>query len=423
MNPLLLLVCLLLLGTGETVSAQDSPLTTILPAKVKPDKLPPGKAIKITYNWDAVPMGTNYTVFVHIEDKYGNLIAQNDHQPPFPVMTSNWRGKISYTETVNFPANTPEGTYRITAGLYDKATGRQVLQVGEGAVDMGPSGYKIGEVTLDKNAPPPTLDSEGPVSLSLKGYHLTFDDEFTALSISDWGPISKKARWIAHTPTGADFGDAQFTSPESRYSPFTIVGEGLLRIRASKQDGKWRSGILSTLDPHGHGFTQQYGYWEMRAKLPKGLGTWPAFWLLSSENVVNRSLPGFEIDILEQYGVGPQALHTTVHWWYPKGGPPNRGAGNNASVGGMTDGFHTYGFLWDEKWMIFYYDGVEIWRYPTPEEAKQPMYTLVNLAMGGGWPITETPNPSDMLVDYVRIYSKDPKAPVHPSVGEAQKKK
>ena len=56
--------------------------------------------------------------------------------------------------------------------------------------------------------------------------------------------------------------------------------------------------------------------------------------------------------------------------------------------------------------MVWYFDGVELWRQPTPPEAKVPMYVLVNLALGGGWPIDKTPDPSRMLVDYVRVYAK-----------------
>ena len=59
--------------------------------------------------------------------------------------------------------------------------------------------------------------------------------------------------------------------------------------------------------------------------------------------------------------------------------------------------------------MIWYFDGVELWRQPTPEESKTPMYVLVNLALGPGWPLDKTPNPSFMLVDYIRVYAKDVK--------------
>jgi hypothetical protein len=56
--------------------------------------------------------------------------------------------------------------------------------------------------------------------------------------------------------------------------------------------------------------------------------------------------------------------------------------------------------------IIFYFDGVELRRCRTPVEARVPLYLLVDLALGSGWPIDQTPNPSRMLVDYVRAYAK-----------------
>jgi len=56
--------------------------------------------------------------------------------------------------------------------------------------------------------------------------------------------------------------------------------------------------------------------------------------------------------------------------------------------------------------IIFYFDGVELRRVPTPEEAKVPLYILANLALGGGWPIDNTPDPSHMYIDYIRAYAK-----------------
>jgi beta-glucanase (GH16 family) len=72
----------------------------------------------------------------------------------------------------------------------------------------------------------------------------------------------------------------------------------------------------------------------------------------------------------------------------------------------MTDDFHTYGALVEEKEIVWYWDGIEIWRQKTPEAAKVPLYVMVDLAMGGGWPIDKAPSPSYMYVDYVRAYAR-----------------
>lgn len=144
----------------------------------------------------------------------------------------------------------------------------------------------------------------------------------------------------------------------------------------------------------------------MRAKFPKGPGTWPAFWLLATQNLVDKTKTGYEVDIIEQYGREPNIMHSVLHW-HPIDKTQHKGIANKFVVEDMTKDFHNYGFLWDKPNMIWYFDGVELWRLPTPPEIQTPMYVLVNLALGSGWPIDKTPNPSIMYVDYVRVYAKE----------------
>jgi hypothetical protein len=102
--------------------------------------------------------------------------------------------------------------------------------------------------------------------LDLRHYKLVFDEEFSHLDVSAWGPGT---RWIAHTPWAGDFGDAQFVDPQKDF-PFSVAN-GELRIEARKgDDGKWQSGLLASVDANGNGFSLQYGYFEMRAELPAG---------------------------------------------------------------------------------------------------------------------------------------------------------
>jgi beta-glucanase (GH16 family) len=119
---------------------------------------------------------------------------------------------------------------------------------------------------------------------------------------------------------------------------------------------------------------------------------------------LDKSVTGIEIDVLEQYGVNPNALCTNVHLWYPDG--RHWADDKPFLVAGMTDDFHKYGAMVESDFITVYYDGVELRRVRTPEEAEVPLYILVDLALGGGWPIDKTPNPSYMYVDYVRAYSK-----------------
>jgi beta-glucanase (GH16 family) len=235
--------------------------------------------------------------------------------------------------------------------------------------------------------------------LDLSGYRVTFADEFNDLSVSAWGP---NTRWIAHTPWNGDFGDAAFADPQPGF-PFTVEN-GILRIEARKNErGQWQSGLLAGHDLKGNGFAQQFGYFEMRAKLPSGKGVWPAFWLMGTE----RSRYAVEVDVLEFYGHDPRALHSVYHVWSMNTVYPSRHVPHVTRLDtDLTDDYHRFGVMIDASWTTFYLDGNAYWRIETPPEFAQPLFPLLNLALGSGWPITETPNPSYMLVDYVRIYAR-----------------
>ena len=399
----LLCACVVLLPVTVMQAAPPDPKNTptILLATVPLSAVPPGRPVRIAYHWDAVPMDKEYQVFVHAKDGKSAIVFQDDHQPPYPITTAMWKGKIDYTRAVNLPADLPDGTYRLEAGVYDPKTGRVPLLAGSGVKANADLSYDIGTITIDAKAPLPRLDSDRPATLNLAGYHLTFDDEFNGpLDVSATGPGTK---WIAHTPSFTDFGDAAFANPDPGTTPFSVQ-DGVLTIEARQKNGKWTSGLLSSVDPKGNGFSQQYGYFEMSAKFPVGAGTWPAFWLLSQPSLVDKKRSGVEVDVVEQYGLSANLLHTTFHWWFAD--KPHGAVADTFNVADMTKDFHRYGFLWDERQMVWYFDGVELWRQSTPPEARVPMYVLVNLALGGGWPVDKTPNPSRMLVDYVRVYAR-----------------
>jgi beta-glucanase (GH16 family) len=133
----------------------------------------------------------------------------------------------------------------------------------------------------------------------------------------------------------------------------------------------------------------------MRARLPRGKGLWPAFWLLPKD----QSWPP-EIDVMEEIG-DPGVVYHTVH---------SRIAdqpGVKAEVPGDPDGFHTFAVAWDPQQVVWYVDGRETARKPTPPDANKPMYLLVNLAVGGHWPgvpDASTAFPARMTVRWVRAY-------------------
>jgi len=248
--------------------------------------------------------------------------------------------------------------------------------------------------------------------LQLCRYKKVFADDFNDLSVSKSN--NERARWSAHTPWNGDFGDAQFIDPidifadPEKNAPF-IVKDGILKIRARKHDnGKWTSGLLSSADPTTAGFALMYGYFEARMKLPPGPGVWPAFWL-NANNPKDDKTPSVEIDVLEYYGQFPDGFHSVWHIWDKTDPKKNSGGEIITSVpsGSLNDSFHTYGVDVTKEWIVFYLDRREIGRTPTPPEHTKPLMILVNLALGSGWPIDKTPNPSDLLVDYVYAFAPD----------------
>lgn len=235
-------------------------------------------------------------------------------------------------------------------------------------------------------------------SIDLSAYRRTFYEDFAKFDVSAWGPGSK---WIAHTPWHGDFGDAEFTDPEPGF-PFQTVSAGL-RIEARKDaDGRWHSGLISSRDHDGiggPGFAQQYGYFEIEAKLPQGNGVWPAFWLVGL-----TPKPRAEIDVFEFYGNAPHSYHANVHVWADDDARFGDGKIVELPKGAEASDFNRYGVRIDRDWVTFFFNRREVWRTPTRPEFRQPMYMLANLALGSGWPIDKVSNPSFMYIKSIAAY-------------------
>jgi beta-glucanase (GH16 family) len=153
------------------------------------------------------------------------------------------------------------------------------------------------------------------------------------------------------------------------------------------------SGVISSQPS----FSQLYGYFEMRAKIPGGKGIWPAFWLLPADET---SPP--EIDVLESVG-DPTHIYMTTH------STAQPAVGVEAHV--TPDAFHTYAVSWDKDQVIFYIDGKRIGAQKTPTDFHKPMYVLANVAVGGNWPGNpddSTHFPAIMTVDFIRAYRFGP---------------
>ncbi|WP_214071666.1 glycoside hydrolase family 16 protein [Mucilaginibacter sp. dw_454] len=160
-------------------------------------------------------------------------------------------------------------------------------------------------------------------------------------------------------------------------------------------------------------YSWQYGRIEMRAKVPPGSGTWPAFWMLGdSFHDINWPRCG-EIDIMEYLGRDSTRVHGTVHYADSLGKHQQQGVG--PVVGKPADGFHIYAVDWDEKGMTFYYDNLKYFTfdYAGMKNAdanvfKKKFYLLINLALGStddwGGLQDDSILPAKYYIDYVRVY-------------------
>ena len=201
------------------------------------------------------------------------------------------------------------------------------------------------------------------------------------------------------------------------FSPFAIV-DGALRIRAQRSDGiaaaagelpenpatrrpyDWVSGVLSSRQS----FSQQGGYFEITAKMPRGASTWPAFWLLP----VNEDHPP-ELDVVEYLGREPTRYRATCISL----GPVFHATTIQAQLD-LSEGVHRYGMMWTDTAVTFYLDdaAVACTSIVGRREYWQKFYLIVNLAIGSNkkdWvpaPDLESPSPADLMVQRVRAWQR-----------------
>ena len=254
-------------------------------------------------------------------------------------------------------------------------------------------------------ASPARADDGGKIDLC--DFKPAYADDFHDLSIAARKLDGK--RWTAHTPWNGDFGDAKFVDPAPDF-PFTLRDGGLIITAARGQGGRWRSGLIAAADSTGAGWGLQYGYFEARLRMPPGPGTWPAFWLASLKPASDSS-PGVEVDVVEYYGHATAAYSSSLHVWY-KGAEQAKSTHvvhhTPVTTGSLVDGFHDYGVRVAPDQITYYFDRAPVWRQPTPAELKTPLFPLVDLGLGSGFPIDKTPDPSELSVQYVHLYSYDP---------------
>ncbi|WP_095080731.1 family 16 glycosylhydrolase [Mesorhizobium sophorae] len=252
--------------------------------------------------------------------------------------------------------------------------------------------------------------SQFDLALDRSHLQLTFADEFNTLNLRNGSSGTWNTNFWWGGANGSSLtgnGELQWYidanyAPTSSVKPFNIQN-GVLTITAAKapdaikpyiNNYQYTSGLLTTHDS----FAQTYGYFEIRADMPEKQGAWPAFWLLPADG----SWPP-ELDAIEMTGQDPNKLLLTSH---------TNETGTHTTVSSTpyvadTGGFHKYGVLWTENELVWYFDNVEVAHAATPADMHEPMYMLVDLAVGGiaGTPADGLATPAEMQIDYIHAYS------------------
>jgi len=189
------------------------------------------------------------------------------------------------------------------------------------------------------------------------------------------------------------------------------VQNGLLTIELKQQKMEDRKYSSARLVTKGKG-DWIYGRIDVSAKLPKGLGTWPAIWMLGSTTPLKWPDDG-EIDIMEHVGFNPGFIHATTHTK-----SFNHIIGNQKTdtieVKDFDTQFHEYSVIWNKDSVTILLDNQAYYTFRNNGTGKAawpfdgPMHLLLNIAFGGNWGGAKGVNdailPAKMEIDYVRVY-------------------
>lgn len=186
--------------------------------------------------------------------------------------------------------------------------------------------------------------------------------------------------------------------------PF-VLKDGILHIMANKTPDaylgrfkglRYTSGLITTRNT----FYQNFGYFEIRARMTRGHAYWPAFWMMRQ-----RSDWPPEIDIFETGGDKPESVDMTTHW-RQDGRGKHVSTHCNVQVPNNDKEFHTYGVLWTKERMVYYIDRKPIGQFITPpglDRPDRPMYLLANLAVQKS-ANDKTPTPASLDIDWIAAY-------------------
>ena len=247
----------------------------------------------------------------------------------------------------------------------------------------------------DAAAPPqtPTAPSET----------LVWQDEFESRGLPDAGRWNYEVGRVRNN-------ERQFYTRDRLEN--ARVEDGMLVIEAHREPYQGADYTSASLTSRA---SWTYGRIEVRAKLPRGRGTWPAIWMLGL-NIREVGWPACgEIDIMEHVGFDPGRIHANIHTKaYNHVQGTNKG--NNRMISRPDEEFHVYSAAWTPEQIEVFVDGQRYFTFPKEPGGDavwpfdKPHYLILNLAVGGSWGgqkgLDDAAFPARLLIDYVRIYRR-----------------
>jgi beta-glucanase (GH16 family) len=259
-------------------------------------------------------------------------------------------------------------------------------------------------------APPPR-----PTLVVPAGWQLAWADEFDVDGLPDphkWAndTFFNKRGWFNHELQ-------YYAGPRAENA---VVRDGRLLLTARRESlpkaADWGGQHYTSARLMTRGLAEwTYGFYEIRARLPCGGGTWPAIWMLGTKG---EWPDNGELDIMEHVGHNPGRIGSTIHM---RAGYGDHGVGAMVTLPDACGAFHRYQMLWTDRRLVFGIDGIDHFTYPRldtgpgsdPKRAwpfDVPQYLLLNLAIGGdlGGAVDDSIFPVTMEVDYVRVWQAPP---------------
>ena len=308
--------------------------------------------------------------------------------------------------TLNIPANQHNATIQVALPADSTREDDRTfyLQLGEVTnAKISGTGKAAGTI-ISNGTYLPVQDAGYASPLTWPGYELKWSDDFD-------GKILNSASWT-HETGGNGWGNNELENYTTSSKNLFLSG-GYLVIEARKEtmgNNAYTSARIITSGKKE--FT--YGRVDIRAKLPKGKGVWPALWMLGA-NIKTVPWPASgEIDIMELLGHEPNKTYGTIHWG--NAGAPSTHIGKDYVLpsGDFSQTFHVFSLVWEADKIEWYVDNVKFYTALSSEVTgnnpfDKPFFFIFNVAVGGNWPgnpDTNTGFPQRMIVDYIRVFQK-----------------